>query len=128
MQFFEGRGIRAFVLSRERKLNTNFVFLSNFSGPPGHPAKSPGYPVKKICFPSFKGHTELFLAPTPSRGRPLPKRKISGLRSLGWGSFFVPDFQETSIPPGCFSAVAFEMTSMFSVIIQGPFRGRNKPL
>ena len=28
-----------------------------------------------------------FLAPTPSRGRPLPHQKISGLKSLGLGSF-----------------------------------------
>ena len=32
-----------------------------------------------------------FLAPTPSRGRPLPHRKISGLKSLDLGSFFVPE-------------------------------------
>ena len=33
-----------------------------------------------------------FLAPTPSCGRPLPHRKISGLKSLGLGSFFVPEY------------------------------------
>ena len=32
------------------------------------------------------------MAPTPSCGRPLPHRKISGLKSLGLGSFFVPDY------------------------------------
>ena len=32
-----------------------------------------------------------FWAPTPSRGRPPPHQKISGLKSLGLGSFFVPD-------------------------------------
>ena len=32
-----------------------------------------------------------FLAPTPSRGRPPPHPKISGLKSLGLCSFFVPE-------------------------------------
>ena len=32
-----------------------------------------------------------FLAPTPSRGRPPPQWKISGIKSLGLGSFFFPD-------------------------------------
>ena len=36
-----------------------------------------------------------FLAPTPSRGRPLPHRKISGLKSLGLGSFSVSDVNTT---------------------------------
>ena len=31
-----------------------------------------------------------FLAPTPSRGRPLPHRRISGPKSLGLGSFVFP--------------------------------------
>ena len=31
------------------------------------------------------------MAPTPSRGTPAPHWKISGLKSLGLGSFFVPD-------------------------------------
>ena len=37
----------------------------------------------------------IFLAPTRSRGRPLPKRKISGLKSLALGSFFVPESWQT---------------------------------
>ena len=34
------------------------------------------------------------LAPTPSCGRPLPPQKTSGLKSLGLGPFFMPDFQK----------------------------------
>ena len=38
--------------------------------------------------------TDYFLAPTRSRGRPPPHQKISGPKSLGLGSFFLPDFGE----------------------------------
>ena len=36
-----------------------------------------------------------FLAPTPSRGRPPPHPKISGPKSLGLGSFFLPQLSSS---------------------------------
>ena len=74
---------------RQRKLNPNF-FFSNFffcGHPWDIPAESRDIPPKKFDFPGFEGIPN-FLAPTPSCGRPLPHRKISGLKSLGLGSFF----------------------------------------
>ena len=39
------------------------------------------------CGGGLLRHIPNFLAPSPSRGRPLPRRKISGLKSLGLYSF-----------------------------------------
>ena len=77
---------------RERKLNTNF-FVSNFVGTSGISRQNPGISRQKSMISLVSRDIPNFLAPTPSRGRPLPKRKISGLKSLGLGSFFVPDFK-----------------------------------
>ena len=82
---------------RERKLNTIF-FFSNFSGTPGIPRQNPGISRQKSLISLVSRGIPNFLAPTPSRGRPLPHRKISGLKSLGLGSFFVPDLLRISIP------------------------------
>ena len=41
-----------------------------------------------------------FLAPTRSRGRPLPHWKISGPKSLGLGSFFLPELRKGVSAPG----------------------------
>ena len=76
---------------RERKLNTNF-FSQTFRASPGYPGKIPGYPVKKFGFPGFEGHTELF-GPHPFTWKtPPPNRKYYGPKSLGLGSFFLPEF------------------------------------
>ena len=71
---------------RGRELNTN-LFFSNFLGAPGiSRQKSRDIPPKSLVSLGFEGRTELFLAPTPSRGRPPSHPKISGPKSLGLGS------------------------------------------
>ena len=70
----------------ERKLNTNFLFLKLFRRPRDIPAKSRDIPPKKFDFPGFEGRIELF------GPHPLPHWKISGPKSLGLGSLFLPDF------------------------------------
>ena len=74
---------------RGRKLNPNF-FFSDFSGTPGISRQNPGISRQKSLISLVSRGIPNFLAPTRSRGRPLPRRKISGLKSLGLGSFFVP--------------------------------------
>ena len=59
----------------------------NFSGTP----RISDIPPKSLVSLGFEGHTELF-GPTRSRGRPPPHRDISGPKSLGPCSFFLPDF------------------------------------
>ena len=71
---------------RERKLNTNF-FFSNFVGTAGISRQNPGISQQTILISLVSRDIPNFLAPTRSRGRSLPKRKISGLKSLGLGSF-----------------------------------------
>ena len=66
------------------------LFFSNFSGAAGISQRIPGYPAKNLISLVLRDIPH-FWAPTPSRGRPLPPRKISGLKSLGLGSFSVPD-------------------------------------
>ena len=75
--------------------NTN-SFFSNFSGAPGDILAiflgRPGdIPPKKFGFPGFRRIYRNFSAPTPSRGRPPPHRSISRPKSLGLGSFFLPE-------------------------------------
>ena len=81
--------------SRERRLNPN-IFFSNFSGAAGISRQNPGISRQKSLIPWVSRDIPNFLAPTPSRGRPPPHQKISGLKSLGLGSFFVPDFLQTT--------------------------------
>ena len=86
---------RAFVsdVGRERKLNTNF-FFSNFSGP-GISRQNPGISRPKSLISLVSRDVSNFLGPTRSRGRPLPHWKISGPKSLGLGSFFLPEIGRT---------------------------------
>ena len=76
-------------VSRERKLNTNF-FFSNFLGTSGISQQNPGISRQKSLISLVSRGTPNFLAPTPSCGKPLPHRKISGLKSLGLCSFSCP--------------------------------------
>ena len=71
-------------------MNTN-CFFSNFSGTAGISRPNPGISRQKSLISLASRDIPNFLAPTPSRARPLPHRKISGLKSLGLGSFFVPE-------------------------------------
>ena len=80
------------LLDRGQKLNPN-IFFSNFSGASGISRQNPGISRQKSLIPWASRDIPNFLAPTPSRGRPLPHQKISGLKSLGLGSFFVPDWK-----------------------------------
>ena len=69
---------------------TQTIFFSNFSGYPGISQQNPGISRPKSLISLVSRDIPNFLA-TPSCGRPLPHRKISELKSLGLGSFFVPD-------------------------------------
>ena len=73
-----------------QKLNTNFFFLKLFGHRRDIPAKSRDIPPKKFDFPGFEGHTELF-GPHPFTWKTPSRPKISGPKSLGLGSFFVPE-------------------------------------
>ena len=75
---------------RERKLNPN-IFFSNFSGAPGISRQNPGISRPKSLISLFSRDVSNFLAPTRSRGRPLLHWKVSGPKSLGLGSFLLPD-------------------------------------
>ena len=77
--------------SRERKLNPNF-FFSNFSGTSGISRQNPGISRPKSLISLVSRDVSNFLAPARSRGRPLPNWIISGPKSVGLGSFFLPDF------------------------------------
>ena len=78
---------------RGQKLNPN-IFFSNFSGAFGGISRqNPGISRQKSLIPWVSRDIPNFLAPTPSRGRPPPHQKISGLKSLGLGSFSAPEFK-----------------------------------
>ena len=85
-----GLRIELNVFHRGQKLNTDF-FFSNFSGASGISRQNPLTSRQKCLISLASRDTSNFLAPTPSRGRPLPHRKIPGLKSLGLCSLFVPD-------------------------------------
>ena len=70
---------------------TQTFFFSNFSGTAGISRQNPGISHQKSLISLVSRDMPNFLAPTPSSGTPLPTRKISGLKSLGLGSFFVPE-------------------------------------
>ena len=84
------------VGNRGQKLNPN-IFFSNFSGASGISRQNPGISRQTSLIPWVSRDIPNFLAPTPSRGRPPPHQKIFGLKSLGLGSFFVPE--ENPFPP-----------------------------
>ena len=86
--FFDDLGRRQ--NTRGQKLNPN-IFFSNFSGASGISRQNPGISRQKSLIPWVSRDIPNFLGPTPSRGRPPPHQKISGLKSLGLGSFFVPE-------------------------------------
>ena len=71
-------------------MNTNFFSLKLFGRRQDIPAESRDIRQKSLIS-LISRDIPNFLAPTPSCGRPLPHRKISGLKSLGLGSFFVPE-------------------------------------
>ena len=71
-------------------MNTNF-FFSNFSGNSGISRQNPGISRPKSLISLVSRDVSNFLAPTRSRGRPPPHPKISGPKSLGLGSFFLPE-------------------------------------
>ena len=73
------------------KNSTQTFFFSNFSGAPGISRQNPGISRPKSLISQVSRDASNFLAPTRSRGRPPPHRKISGPKSLGLGSFFVPE-------------------------------------
>ena len=74
---------------RGQQLNTNF-FFSNFSGTAGMSQQNPGISRQKGLVSMVSRDIPNFSAPTPSRGRPPSHRRISGPKSLGLGSFFLP--------------------------------------
>ena len=71
-------------------MNPN-IFFSNFSGASGISRQNPGISRQNSLIPWVSRDIPNFLAPIPSRGRPPPHQKISGLKSLGLGSLFVPE-------------------------------------
>ena len=81
-----------FLINRERNLNPNF-FFSNFSGASGIFRQNPGISRQKSLIPWVSRDIPNFLAPALSRGKPPPHQRISGLKSLGLGSFFVSVFK-----------------------------------
>ena len=90
----DGNGNPIINYDRGQKLNTNF-FFSNFSGAAGISQQNPGISRQKNLISLVSRDIPNFLAPTRSCGRPLPHRKISGLKTLGLGSFFVLDMIKT---------------------------------
>ena len=99
------------VIQKRRKVtflgNRNWTqtsFFSNFSGASGISRQNPGISRPKSLISLVSRDVSNFLAPTRSRGRPLPYWKISGPKSLGLGSFFLPDFSLVSITLSHFSA------------------------
>ena len=71
---------------------TQTFFSQTLRAPPaGISRQNPGISRRKSLISLVSRGIPNFLAPTPSCGRPLPTRKKSGLKSLGLGSFFVPD-------------------------------------
>ena len=87
------RGVRlceSLAFFRERKLNTSF-FFSSISGTSRISRQNPWISRQKSLVSVVSRDIPNFSAPTPSRGRPPPHPKISGPKSLGLGSFFLPD-------------------------------------
>ena len=90
-------------------MNTN-CFFSNFSGSGRISRQNPGISRQTSLISLVSRDIPNFLAPTHSRGRPPPHQKISGLKSLGLGSFFVPEYELT--PEYCGKKVPRAMRAM----------------
>ena len=103
---------------RDQRLNTNF-FFSNFSGTPGiYPSRNPGTSRQRLWFPWLSRDMPNFSAPTPSRGRPPPDRKISGPKSLASCSFSclkMPGHSRPKSIPGQRSNHTFETYQILRV-------------
>ena len=95
-------GFRAPTFRHPRLGPAETFFSQTFRALPGYPAKSRDIPPKKFDSLGFEGHTELF-GPHPfTQKTPTPPEDISGLKSLGLGSFFVPEKRvSVHYPPGC---------------------------
>ena len=71
-----------------QKLNVNF-FSQTFRATPGYPGKIPGYPARKVCFPSVSRDIPNFLAPTPFTSKtPTPPEDIQ-TQKLGFVLLFL---------------------------------------
>ena len=106
---------------RERKLNTNFFFLKLFGHrTAGISRQNPGISRQKSLISMVSRDIPNFLAPTPSCGRPLTHRKISGLKSLGLGSFFVPDIYAPPPSPHVWPEGIFEGRGGGGVYFEAP--------
>ena len=79
--------------ARGQKMSTNLFFLKLFGHSRDIPAKLRDIPQQKSLISLVSKDIPNFLAPTPSCGRPPPRQKMSGLKSLGLGSVFVPEKQ-----------------------------------
>ena len=104
-------------------MNPN-IFFSNFSGASGISRQTPGISRQKSLIPWVSRDIPNFLAPTHSRGRPPPHQKISGLKSLGLGSFFVPDFFLFCANFGRCKTFKILLKSAGQIFLSGP-RGAN---
>ena len=76
---------------RATKIEHKLVSSQTFRVPWGYPGKNSGISRPKSLISLVSRDTPNFLTPTPSRGRPLLHRIISGLKSLGLCSFLVPE-------------------------------------
>ena len=79
-----------------------------FRAPPGYPGQNPGISRQKVCFPLVSRDIPNLLASTPSRRRPPPHRKISGPKSLGLCSCFLPECCEALCTSSAFIVQNFE--------------------
>ena len=86
--------------------------------------QNPGTSRQKSLIPWVSRDIPNFLAPTPSRGRPPPHQKISGLKSLGLGSFFVPDQHLKNLLRLFFrnNLTMLKITSGVKITLKGHFR------
>ena len=78
-------------------MNTN-LFFSNFSGTSGIPRQNPGISRPKVWFPWVSKDMLNILSPTRLPGRPPPHPNISGPKSLGLCSFFLPEILTSVLP------------------------------
>ena len=68
-------------------------FFPQTSGRPRIFRQNPGISRIKSLISLVSRDIRNYLALTPSRGRPLPHRVISGFKSLGLCSFFMPEYE-----------------------------------